>query len=125
MVNKGEKLDKKTIKIMTLIMSFILIAIMAITSCSSEEAAVAAGSTAALGLAGIWICFAVVLWLAGIFLFVVWIIMLVDCAKRDNSEFPNAGENTKMMWLLIVILASGVGSIIYYFLVKKKIPRKA
>lgn len=117
-------MDKKTVKIIILIMSFVLLAILAIPSCSSEEAAVAAGGTAALGLAGIWICFVVVLWLAGIFLFVVWIIMLVDCAKRDNSEFPNAGESTKTMWLLIVILAGGVGSIIYYFLVKKKIPRK-
>jgi LPXTG-motif cell wall-anchored protein len=118
-------LDKKTVKIIMLIMSFILLTTLAITSCSSEEAAIAAGGTAALGLAGIWICFIVVFWLIGIFLFVVWIMMLVDCAKRDNSEFPNAGESTKTMWLLIVILASGVGAIIYYFLVKKKMPRKA
>ena len=118
-------MDKKTVKIIILIMGFILLTALAITSCSSEEAAIAAGGTAALGLAGIWICFIVVFWLAGIFLFVVWIMMLVDCAKRDNSEFPNAGESTKTMWLLIVILASGVGAIIYYFLVKKKMPRKA
>jgi hypothetical protein len=118
-------LDKKTVKIITLIMSFILLATLAITSCSSEEAAVAAGGTAAMGLAGIWICFIVVFWLAGIFLFVVWIMMLVDCIKRDNSEFPNAGESTKTMWLLIVILTSGVGAIIYYFMVRKKMPRKA
>lgn len=118
-------MDKKTVKIIMLIMGFILLTTLAITSCSSEEAAIAAGGTAALGLAGIWICFFVVCWLAGIFLFVVWIMMLVDCAKRDNSEFPNAGESTKTMWLLIVILASGVGAIIYYFMVRKKMPRKA
>jgi uncharacterized protein YneF (UPF0154 family) len=29
------------------------------------------------------------------------------------------------MWLLIVILTSGVGAIIYYFMVRKKMPRKA
>ncbi|MCL5070518.1 MAG: PLD nuclease N-terminal domain-containing protein [Actinobacteria bacterium] len=51
--------------------------------------------------------------------------MLVDCVKRDNSEFPSAGESTKTMWLLIVILTGGIGAIIYYFLVKKKMPRKA
>jgi len=118
-------LDKKTVKTIMLIMGLILLTTLAITSCSSEEAAIAAGGTTLLGLAGIWICFIVVFWLAGIFLFVVWIIMLVDCAKRDNSEFPNAGESTKTMWLLIIILASGVGSIIYYFLVRKKMPRKA
>ena len=118
-------MDKKTVKIIMLIMSFILLTTLAITSCSSEEAAIAAGGTAALGLAGVWICFIVVLWLVGIFLFVVWILMLIDCAKRDNSDFPNAGESTKTMWLLIVILASGVGAIIYYFMVRKKMPRKA
>ena len=118
-------MDKKTVKIITLIMGFILLTTLAITSCSSEEAAIAAGGTAALGLAGIWICFIVVLWLVGLFLFVVWIMMLVDCAKRDNNDFPNAGESTKTMWLLIVILASGVGAIIYYFMVRKKMPRKA
>jgi uncharacterized membrane protein len=118
-------LDKKTEKIIVLIMSFLLLTALAITSCSSEEAAIAAGGTAAMGLAGIWICFVVIFWLVGLFLFVVWILMLVDCAKRDNSDFPNAGESTKTMWLLIVILAGGVGSIVYYFLVKKKMPRKA
>ena len=118
-------MDKKTIKIITLIMGFILLTTLAITSCSSEEAAIAASGTAALGLAGTMICLWVVFFLVGIFLFVVWIIMLVDCAKRDNSDFPNAGESTKTMWLLIVILASGVGAIIYYFMVRKKMPRKA
>ena len=118
-------MDKKAVKIITLIMSFILLATLALTSCSSEEAAVAAGGTAALGLAGTMICLWVVFFLAGIFLFVVWIMMLVDCVKRDNSEFPNAGESTKTMWLLIVILTSGVGAIIYYFMVRKKMPRKA
>ena len=118
-------MDKKTVKIIMLIMSFILLTTLAITSCSSEEAAIAAGSTAVMGLLGIWIFFVVVLWLVGIFLFVVWIMMLVDCVKRENSEFPNAGESTKTMWLLIVILTSGVGAIIYYFMVRKKMPRKA
>ena len=118
-------MDKKTVKITMLIIGFILLASLALTSCSPEEAAVAAGGTAALGLAGVWICFIVIFWLAGLFLFVVWIIMLVDCIKRDNSEFPNAGESTKTMWLLIVILTSGIGAIIYYFMVRKKMPRKA
>ncbi len=118
-------MDKKAIKIITLIMSFILLTTLAITSCSSEEAAIAAGGTAAMGFVGIWICAVVVFWLAGIFLFVVWILMLIDCIKRDNSEFPNAGESIKIMWLLIIILTNGIGAIIYYFMVRKKMPRKA
>ena len=118
-------MDKKTVKIIILIMSLILLTTLAIAACSPEEAAIAAGSTAVWAFAGVWIFFVAIFWAAGIFLFVVWIIMLVDCAKRDNSEFPNAGESTKTMWLLIVILTSGVGAIIYYFMVRKKMPRKA
>lgn len=117
-------MDKKAIRIIILILSFLVLTTLVMTACSTEEAAVAAGSTAAAGLTVVWICFIAFCWLVGIFSFVVWIIMLVDCAKRDNSEFPNAGENTKVMWLLIVILAGGVGAIIYYFLVKNKMPRK-
>jgi len=118
-------LDKKTVKIIILIMSLILLTTLAIAACSPEEAAIAAGSTAVWAFAGVWIFFVAIFWAAGIFLFVVWIIMLVDCVKRDNSEFPNAGESTKTMWLLIIILTGGVGAIIYYFVVRKKMPRKA
>lgn len=106
-------------------MVLILLTALSVASCSPEGAAIAAGSTAVWAFAGIWIFFVAIFWGIGIFLFVVWIIMLVDCVKRENNEFPNAGESTKTMWLLIIILTGGVGAIIYYFLVKKKIPRKA
>ncbi|MCM8787919.1 MAG: PLD nuclease N-terminal domain-containing protein [Candidatus Omnitrophica bacterium] len=54
----------------------------------------------------------------------IWIIALVDCVKRSNEEFPSAGENTKVLWILIIVLAGGIGAIIYYFLVMKKMPRQ-
>ena len=98
---------------------------MAISGCSSDEAGIAAISTATAGLAGMWICFIVIAWLAGIFFFVVWIIMLVDCAKRDNKDFPNANENSKLMWILIIVLAGSIGAIIYYFLVMRQMPKNA
>lgn len=96
-----------------------------VSGCSSEEAGIAAIGTATAGLAGIWICFIVIVWLASIFFFVVWIIMLVDCAKRDNKDFPNANENSKLMWILIIVLAGSIGAIIYYFLVMRQMPKNA
>ena len=42
-----------------------------------------------------------------------WIWMIVDCAKRT---FKN--ETEKIVWILVVILASWIGALIYYFTVK-------
>ena len=47
-------------------------------------------------------------------LIVFWILMIIDAAKR---EFPN--PNDRVMWILIVVLTSWIGSIIYYFAVKR------
>lgn len=93
-------------------------------SCNAEDAVTAALGTATAVPVAMWICFVVIMWLAGVFFFVIWIIMLVDCAKRENEEFPGAGENTKLLWILIIIFAGGIGAIVYYFLVMKKMPRK-
>jgi len=98
-----------------------------LASCSTEDATSAAIGTATAGFAGlmgVFICLYVLLFAAGIFLFVVWIIALVDCAKRENLEFPSPSDNTKVLWILIVVFSGGVGAIIYYFLVMKKMPRK-
>jgi hypothetical protein len=52
-----------------------------------------------------------------------WVWMLIDAAKRN---FPAGKENEKAIWLLILLLTSpfntvvGIGSILYYFLVKRK-----
>ncbi len=73
---------------------------------------------------GVFICLYVLAFAAGIFFFVVWIIALVDCAKRENQEFPSPSDNSKVLWILIVVFSGGVGAIIYYFLVMKKMPRK-
>ena len=50
-----------------------------------------------------------------IFLFVFWILMIIDAAKR---KFKTDGE--KIAWILIIVLASYIGAIIYYFVVKRK-----
>ena len=93
-------------------------------ACTTENAASAALGTGIAGLMGVFVCLYVLAFAAGIFFFVVWIIALVDCAKRENLEFPSPSENSKVLWILIVILAGGVGAIVYYFVVMKKMPRK-
>jgi heme/copper-type cytochrome/quinol oxidase subunit 2 len=88
-----------------------------LTGCGKEEAA--EGGIVAI-MVCVWVFFAAI-W---IFLFVVWIIMLIDCIKRKPEEFPGDGENTKTIWLVVVILTGGIGAIVYYFMVKKKMPLK-
>jgi len=60
----------------------------------------------------------------GLLLFVLWIVTIVDCAKRSNDEFPGGGDNMKLVWLLLIILLGYIPSIVYYFMVMKKMPRK-
>jgi heme/copper-type cytochrome/quinol oxidase subunit 2 len=106
---------------------FLLLPVLAaagLIGCTTEDAAVGA----AAGLAGIWIFFMVLIWLvvagAGIFFFVIWLIALIDCARRDSKDFPDATENSKLIWILVIVLAGGIGAIIYYFIVMRKQPRK-
>ncbi|MDQ3815710.1 MAG: PLD nuclease N-terminal domain-containing protein [Armatimonadota bacterium] len=51
--------------------------------------------------------------LGSIGLTIFWIIELIDVARR---EFPD--PNAKLIWLLIVLLAHGIGALVYYFVGK-------
>ena len=67
--------------------------------------------------------------LVGIFLLVVWILAIIDCARRKNKEFPDGGENAKTIWLIVLLVTWVVGfwwiaAIVYYFMVMKKKPLK-
>ncbi|MGG6239713.1 PLD nuclease N-terminal domain-containing protein [Nodosilinea sp. AN01ver1] len=42
--------------------------------------------------------------------FAFWIWMLVDCATQES----NSG-NTKVVWILIILFANGIGALIYFF----------
>ena len=42
--------------------------------------------------------------------FVFWIVEIVDVARREFKD-----SNTKLLWLLVVVLAHGLGALIYYF----------
>ena len=43
-------------------------------------------------------------------MFAFWVWMLVDCALNE----PSTG-NDKIVWILVIVLASWVGALIYYF----------
>ena len=51
----------------------------------------------------------------GVFIFVFWIRMIIDCVKRD---FPR--DNDRIMWILLLIFTGILGAIIYWFVVCKK-----
>ena len=96
---------------------------------AADNLSAVVGSTIFAGFAGLWICAAVIGGLIGLFFLVIWIIALVDCAKRKPEEFPGDGENTKTIWLVILIVTffvtqmNGIAAIVYYFMVMKKCPK--
>jgi TM2 domain-containing membrane protein YozV len=68
---------------------------------------------AAAGLMGSLAC--CVFGLLGIGVFVFWLWMLIDCVQR---EFP--GPNDKVIWIIIIVLLSWVGALIYFFVGRPK-----
>src|SRR5574340_737838 len=55
---------------------------------------------------------------------IIWIVALLDVVQRADYEFPNAragrfDPNERLLWVLIVMLGSLVGSVIYYVVVMK------
>jgi hypothetical protein len=50
-----------------------------------------------------------------IFLIVFWILMIVDCAKREFKK-----DDERVVWILILVFLGWIGAIIYYFSVKIK-----
>jgi 4-amino-4-deoxy-L-arabinose transferase-like glycosyltransferase len=48
-------------------------------------------------------------------LFVLWIVALVDVVRR---HFPD--PNTKLIWVLVVVLAHGIGALVYFAIGKKQ-----
>ena len=41
---------------------------------------------------------------------VFWVWMIVDCATKEPSE-----GNDKIVWLLVILLTSWIGALIYFF----------
>ncbi|MCK5566996.1 MAG: DUF2516 family protein [Actinomycetia bacterium] len=115
--SKGEKM-KKLLPILLLVTLLVVMA----TGCTAEDAV---GTGISIFL---FVCYGI-LGIIGLLLFILWIVALVDCVKRGKDEFPNAGENTKTIWLVVLIVTFvvnfwWVAAIVYYFMVMKKMPRK-
>ncbi len=117
---------------LALLLSFAAVTLVGVSCATEVKGEDIIGGVAAAGFVGILICIAVIGGLIGLFFFVIWIIALVDCAKRKPDEFPTGtgGENAKTIWLVILIATFfvtplyGVAAIVYYFMVMKKMPRK-
>ncbi|MBI2133277.1 PLDc N-terminal domain-containing protein [Candidatus Woesearchaeota archaeon] len=46
--------------------------------------------------------------------FIFWLIMLIDCIKREFDQ--------KALWIILILVLGIVGAILYYFMVKRKGP---
>lgn len=88
-------------------------------------------STGIFGISGLvsilFCCVYIAFLLIGLALFALWVWMLVDVIQRQESEFGDSfgkGSDAKIIWLILMIITGGIASVIYYFLVYKKYPRK-
>jgi hypothetical protein len=41
---------------------------------------------------------------------VFWVIMIIECATKESSQ-----GNTKLIWILIIVLTHWIGALVYYF----------
>lgn len=91
------------------------------TDMGSAASTATTASTAAAGgiLAGVFVIWGIMV-VVGIFLFVFWILMLVDVFKRTNWK----QESDKTLWIILVIILGYLGAIIYYFAVKRQLDPK-
>lgn len=48
---------------------------------------------------------------------IFWVFMLIDCIKRDSL-----GDN-KIIWILVIVFASLLGALIYYFVIKHPVSK--
>lgn len=78
---------------------------------------IAGAGSAAAGIAvGILIVLAISVWIG---IVVLWIMAIVDIAKRPEWQFKLAGQE-KLLWLLLTIFVSVV-AIIYWFAIRSKL----
>jgi hypothetical protein len=102
---------------------------MLLLQTSADQAASDAAASALCGGFGLlyFVCIGLIA-LIGIALIVFWLMMLIDCFQRQESEFPNSSGNSKTIWLVILLASwlismSWLAAIIYYFMVKRAAPR--
>lgn len=83
------------------------------TTTGEDAAAGAAAAGLGIGMIILWILMMAI----GLFFLIFWIIMLVDCVKR---EFDQRGTWLAIMIISIFVGFSWLAAILYYFLVKRK-----
>lgn len=49
-----------------------------------------------------------------VFVFVFWILMIIDCATRKFKQ-----ESEKIVWIIVLVFLQILGAIIYYFVIKR------
>lgn len=82
---------------------------------TADTAATAAGAGLGIGMLIIWGLMMIV----GIFLFIFWILMVIDTFKRTNWK----QESDKTLWIILVIVLGYLGAIIYYFAIKRPLDK--
>lgn len=69
----------------------------------------------ALPFIGLFMMLAFAIWAL---LIAFWIWMIVDVAQRKFKD-----DSEKIVWILVVILASWIGALVYYLVVKNSNPK--
>lgn len=64
---------------------------------------------------GLWSMFVFSMMALNILGIAFWIWMIIDVSKREFKK-----PDDKTLWVLVVVLASWIGAIIYYFTIKSK-----
>lgn len=53
-----------------------------------------------------------------IFLLVIWVLFILDAIKRDDKDYSM--KNEKILWIVILVFARGLGTLLYYLLVYRR-----
>jgi hypothetical protein len=84
-----------------------------------DAAAAIAASLSMLFITAVF-CFIILVFFISLGLFVLWIITLIDCVRRDNKDFAYGGKDAKVLWILLLIFFRQIAPIIYYLLIMYK-----
>lgn len=52
-------------------------------------------------------------------MFLFWILMIIDAAKREFKD-----PNERVVWVLILVFLQILGAVIYYFIIKRPAKQK-
>ena len=62
--------------------------------------------------------FAGAMMLVAVVIIILWIWMIIDCAKR---KFKNDAE--KIIWIVVIVLAGWIGALVYFIVIRSLNPR--